>query len=51
VENQPLSLVYDSGKDEIFVANYNSNSVSIISDHTNLVIATINVGGNPIGLA
>jgi len=51
VENQPLSLVYDSGRGEIFVANYNSSSVSIISDSTNLIVATVDVGEGPNGLA
>jgi YVTN family beta-propeller protein len=42
------SAVYDSGKGEIFVTSSNTNSgvfaVSVISDSTNAVVATITVG-------
>ena len=51
VENQPLSLAYDSGLGEIFVASYNSSSVSVISDSTNQIVATIEVGPSPNGVA
>jgi YVTN family beta-propeller protein len=51
VGNQPASLAYDSGKGEVFVANHNSSSVSVISDSTNSIVATVDVGVNPIGLA
>jgi YVTN family beta-propeller protein len=37
-------LAYDSGKGEIFVANQGDNTVSVISDTTNRVIATISTG-------
>ncbi|MGB6464091.1 MAG: YncE family protein, partial [Nitrosotalea sp.] len=47
----PVSVAYDSGKDEIFVANFASNSVSVISDATNTVVATLSVGSNPEGVA
>jgi YVTN family beta-propeller protein len=42
-------VAYDSGKGEVFVAN--STNVSVISDATNKVIATIPVGSVPTGLA
>jgi YVTN family beta-propeller protein len=34
----------------IYVANFNSNDVSVIDGATNAVIATIPVGGNPAGV-
>ena len=45
----PGGVAYDSGKGEVFVAN--STNVSVISDATNKVIATIPVGSVPTGLA
>ncbi len=51
VGTKPYGVAYDSGKGEIFVANYGSNTVSVISDSTNAVVATINVGNSPIGVA
>jgi YVTN family beta-propeller protein len=58
----PIDMVYDSGKGEIFVTDsvYNYTSgvevasiVSVISDITNTVVATVNIGGgtHPEGLA
>ncbi len=47
----PSGVVYDSGKDEIFVTNSGENTVSVISDTTNTVVATVVVGANPFGLA
>src|SRR6266566_738185 len=41
---------YDSGKGEVFVADYNSKSVSVISDITPNLVATIPVG-RPYGVA
>ncbi|TLX81589.1 MAG: YncE family protein, partial [Thaumarchaeota archaeon] len=40
----------DSGKGEVFVSNDGSNNVSVISDSTNTVSATITVGSNPTGI-
>ena len=40
----PHGVVYDSGKGEVFVANFNSFNVSVISDATNTVVASIPVG-------
>jgi YVTN family beta-propeller protein len=37
----PVALAYDSGMGEIFVTNSNSNNVSVISDITDKVVATI----------
>jgi len=44
----PTDIVYDSGRGEIWVDN-GSYSVSIISDATNRVVGTINVGSQPWG--
>jgi YVTN family beta-propeller protein len=51
VGNRPVSIAYDFGKGEIFVANNYNNSVSVISNSTNTVVATIPVGNYPEGLA
>jgi YVTN family beta-propeller protein len=49
----PLYLVYDSGKSEIFVSDEGStgNTISVISDSSNQVVATVNGGPAPEGLA
>jgi YVTN family beta-propeller protein len=49
----PLCVAYDSGKGEVFVTNqaYNGNYVSVISDATNAVVASIPVGASPWGMA
>jgi YVTN family beta-propeller protein len=36
---------------EIFVANYGSNTVSVISDTNDNVVANVTVGSNPNGIA
>ena len=43
VGDSPISLVYDSGKGETFVANYGSGTVSVILDSNNSVIKTIDL--------
>ena len=48
---RPTGVAYDSGKGEVFVANSGSNSVSVISDSSNTVVATVTVGTSPWGLA
>jgi YVTN family beta-propeller protein len=50
VGRYPREAVYDSGMNEIFVANA-GGTVSVISDTNNSVVATITVGGYPYGLA
>ncbi len=37
-------------KAKYFVANQYSDTVSVISDSTNTVVATVNVGTDPVGL-
>jgi YVTN family beta-propeller protein len=46
-----LGVAYDSGMNEVFVANTNSNTTSVISDSTNAVVATVSVGSEPMGVA
>jgi YVTN family beta-propeller protein len=46
----PHEAAYDSGKGEIFVAT-GSNTVSVISDVNNAVVANITVGSYPYGMA
>ena len=45
----PFYVAYDSGKGEVFVVNIGGN-VSVISDATNKVVATIPVGTDPEGV-
>ena len=47
----PYGIAYDSGKGEVFVANVNGNTTSVISDDTNAVVATIQTGDRPEGVA
>src|SRR3989442_430741 len=46
----PTGIAYDRPRGEIFVADGGSNNVSVISDTTNAVVATIRVGANPFGV-
>ncbi len=41
---QPVAVAYDSGKGEVFVTNQDSDTVSVISDATIAVVASIPVG-------
>ena len=50
IGTSPVGVAYDSGKGEVFVANHFSDSVSVISDASNTVVATIPVGSNPQGV-
>src|SRR5207302_1777603 len=47
VGREPTDVVYDAARGEIFVANDQSNTVSVVSDETNTVVATIPVGSEP----
>src|SRR5439155_24867055 len=53
VDINPNGMAYDSGKGEVFVTNTGSNTVSVISDATNTVVATISMGAfaSPSGVA
>jgi len=47
----PYAVAYDSKKNEVFVANSESSSVTVISQATSTVLAVIFVGGTPEGIA
>ena len=47
----PRGVAYDSHLGELFVANFNSDSVSVINDTNDQVVAIIPVGANPSGVA
>ena len=51
VGTNPEGVAYDAGKGEMFIANYGSNTVSVISDSSNTVVATVPVGIEPVGVA
>ncbi len=44
----PQYIAYDSGKGEIFVSNLYGNCVTVISDSTNKVVTTIDLGNNSV---
>ena len=46
-----FGVAYDSGKGEIFVTHAGVNNVTVISDTTNAVVATVPVGNTPEDLA
>ena len=51
VPSGSLSLLYNSDNHDIYVANEESNTVSIIDSLSNTIIATLNEGKHPLGLA
>ena len=51
IVSSPYGVAYDSGKGEVFVTNLGSNNVSVISDVTNKVVATIPIGGSLASVA
>jgi YVTN family beta-propeller protein len=46
----PYGVAYDSGKGELFVADYDTNNVSVINDSTNRIVTNIPVGWSPEGV-
>lgn len=46
----PYAVAYDGGKGKVFVANLLSSNVGVISDATNGVVATVEVGNGPSGV-
>ena len=48
---RPYGLAYDGGKGEVFVANFGSNNVSVISTATKAVVANVPVDRGPIAVA
>jgi YVTN family beta-propeller protein len=51
VGSDPDAIAYDPASGKLFVANYQSNTISTISDSTNTVIATTPSGSGPNGAA
>lgn len=47
----PHGVAYDPTRQEVFVNNSNSDTVSIIDTHTNTVVQTVAVGSQPQGVA
>src|SRR6187551_3101352 len=50
VGDRPHALEYDPSNGNMYVANYYSNSVSVIDSATNTVVDTVGVGDNPIAI-
>ncbi len=48
VGSGPAAVAYDSGKGVVFVANSESDSVSVINETMDTVISTISVGTDPL---
>jgi YVTN family beta-propeller protein len=51
VGDTPIAVAYDSGVNEVFVANTVSGNVSVISDASDSVVASVTVGEFPFGIA
>ena len=47
----PVGVMFDPHDDDVYVTNSESNTVSVIADSDNTVIATVTVGTNPWGIA
>src|SRR5208283_5260230 len=47
VGGYPRNLAYDSGTGQILVTNGFDNTISVISDSSNSVVATVSVGTSP----
>ncbi|MCI4324095.1 MAG: hypothetical protein L3K03_08840, partial [Thermoplasmata archaeon] len=47
----PVAVAVDSGRGQVFVANEEGSNVSVISDSTDKVVATVSVGNEPESLA
>ena len=47
----PIGVAFNPDNGFVYVANFNSNTVSVIDPSTNTVVATIPVGTNPVGIA
>ena len=45
------AIAYDPSKGEVFVANYDNGTVTVLSDSNNAVVATVSVGSGPDGIA
>jgi YVTN family beta-propeller protein len=51
VGNEPMGVAADPSTNTVYVANDDSDTVSVINGGTNKVTATITVGANPVGVA
>jgi YVTN family beta-propeller protein len=51
LQTQLVGVAYDPAKGELFVANEGLNTVLVIADANNSVVATVPVGSYPYGLA
>ena len=51
VGSDPFGVAVEQFTGKVYVANFSSNTVSVINPATNAVIATIPVGGEPVGVA
>jgi YVTN family beta-propeller protein len=49
--NFPIGIAHNTANNNIYVANYDSNTVSVISGSTDSVIGSILVGRNPVWIA
>lgn len=47
----PIGIAYDSGQSEVFAANQNDGTVSVVSDVTGAQVAVVAVGALPTGVA
>src|SRR6188472_2097320 len=50
VEKFPQAIVFNPANNNIYVANNNSNSISIIDSNTNTVLKEVDVGRDPVAL-
>lgn len=51
VGSEPADIAYDPDNGNLYVANYGSNSVSVINGSTNTVTGNISVGSGPMRIA
>ena len=51
VGERPSALAFNPSNNNIYVANTNSNNVSVIESSTNTVVSTVDVGDGPSALA
>ncbi len=47
----PLGMAYDPVTGDVYIANSDSSTVSVVSDSTDTVVATLSVGTSPTGIA
>ena len=51
VKSDPWDVAFDSGDDDLYVSNFGSADVTVFSQATNAVVATVSVGNGPTFLA